>query len=157
MAKLYKVNEVPNMFIDANCKIKEEGYISYRMVICHALFVLINEKNLDQTTIEKKIDLLFKELDEKAINDQSFFETYPVEDKLIVIIDRTDGCYPMILYKNPPKGEERISGFKAALQDVKRNIPKIYNIIKTNRFNETLHCKLEHCFTYSVPSHSQNQ
>jgi len=76
-----------------------------------------------------------------------FFEIYLLdENKLIVLIDKTGWCLsPLFLYKS----KKRLIAFQAALNDIKHNLPDIINLIKkATEFNESLHCKLEHLFSY---------
>lgn len=158
MPHFYKVNKEPHLFIDARCKGDSkqiEGYISYRMVICNAI-----KYSIDQKSSKEDIKTFLKELDyieNTTLNQNNFFEIHPLIDEAgVVIIDKSKGCYPLVLYGDKADNKFfdetlRISAFKVAKDDILKNYEKIYNEINGSEFNEALHCKLEHIFNDYVP------
>lgn len=158
----YEVNVNPHLFIDAKCKggkTQEEGYISYRMVICHAIKYCVTDE-ISQDDIRNNINKLANDIEKEPLDMHNFFETYiSGNNGPIIIIDRSKGCYPLILYRSNDKSKkfnQRIDAFKISAQDILEHFDDIYlEIQSAQEFNEALHCKLEHLFNdYKKPSKS---
>ena len=103
------------IFLQKNQKsANNEEIISYRHVICQALHRIKSEKDCEEKL--KNFYESFK--NKKPYTDESFFELYFfVSDRdptAAVLIDRTKGCYPLILdsYNN------RQPAFAASLKNM---------------------------------------
>lgn len=152
MPKQYSVNRLPDLFIDKRCRISPEGYISYRMIICHAIHAL-HIKRESKETIKIELSNLAENLDKNSIDSRLLFETHILKDdnpdkKLIVIIDKNDGCYPLVLYEHSETPIYRVSAFQDAIEDINSQFESMYDIICNNNFDEELHKMLDDKFVF---------
>lgn len=148
MPKQYLVSQKPYLFVDAMCETYEESqYISYRMVLCHAIHHAIHELKANKEDIHNRVKAL-SEFGIKAIpnGDFDFLETRILTDhEGVLVVDHTDGCYPLVLRFNA-YASDRKDGFKMALKNIDNQFEDIYNILTRPAFDEAIHCKLEHYF-----------
>jgi len=114
--------------------------ICYRLVICHALYNLIKiGQKSDNTELEELLKKMKHSLEStQPFYEKSFLEMYPFEmedpikDKGVIIIDRSGGCFPLVLYPNDdnPEHGDRINGFINALVNVLEKADVMIKIIK---------------------------
>jgi len=157
MPKLYKVNDDSGLFVDKQCASgKSSGYISYRMVICHAIFHDIKEIKLAKETIKANLNKLSTQLENfNTFENSDFFESYPIANtshgNIVVIIDKTNGCYPLVLHNNKDLPKEfRIFAFQKSLKDINQHFDKIFEAMQgSTKFDTTLHDKLEQYFDFT--------
>lgn len=117
--------------------LKSSYPISYKLLICYDLMKLISQENY--ADIEKEIKKILNNLslsikEQNPLYIKSFLEVLTAQShkgKSLVIVDRNDACYPLVLYPeddNPDHGD-RIPAFEAALNAVIKNISAILPIL----------------------------
>lgn len=147
------VNKEEKLFIDKHCtKGSESRYISYRMVICHAIHHNLKERGFTQEQIKENLAELLKKLGKEKIQNDKFFEAYPIfntfHGNMILVIDKSEGCYPLVLHDGQTS-ENRISAFKESLENVDKKFDKIIGVIENSTgFNNVLHDKLNEFFIF---------
>ncbi len=151
MPREYTVSKNPSLFVDASCNTDEKSkFISYRMVVCHAMHKLLSSGRIEKEQLKAYIIELQKFKLQNIAND-NFFETRLLaESQDIVIIDKTEGCYPLVL-RSIATDIDRIDAFENSVNDIARSFDKIYETInsrKEKEFDEVTHCKLEKLFNY---------
>lgn len=151
MPREYFVSKNPSLFVDASCNTDEKSkFISYRMVICHAMHKLMRDQKIEKEKIKSYITELQK-FKSQDITNCDFFETRMLaQSQDIVIIDKTEGCYPLVL-RAISNDADRVDAFENSITDLTKSFDQIYEIInsrKEKEFDEVTHCKLEKLFNY---------
>lgn len=105
-----------------------KGYIAYRQVISHAMFVLM-KNGLEKDVIKEYFDL-FKinyssSISSSAFGDGSFLRVYHLKEELggVVLIDDTKGCFPLLI------NNERIIAFNQAIDNISNRIDDYLDVI----------------------------
>lgn len=149
--------KLPNLYSDKYYN------LSYRLVILHAMHNYF-KKNKDHRSAE----VLLKELESAANNletsyyEHNFLELYPFikeKQKGLLIIDRSKGCFPLVLYPedNDSDHGNRIWGFKIMLSDLLLNYKQYDSLlISCSSWNETLVENLKETFTFPEKNINNN-
>lgn len=155
MPKVYEVNRHPEVYMDQHAtQGSASRYISYRMVICHAIYHDFKIKELTKSEIKNNIEELLNKIETERIQNNNFFETYPLPEtihgNMVVLVDKTEGCYPLVLHKdkNLPK-VYRIHAFNDAIKNVSSNFDAIFSVIENaENFDNNTHEKLKKHFKF---------
>ena len=105
------------------------NWVSYRLVICHALWVLLFSCD-DKTDAKKCFNSFIESLEgdeEKYDSSPEFLDIRRFNDGDVLIIDKTEGCYPLLLHI----ADKKLTAFKMALKNVKDNIDSILDILES--------------------------
>lgn len=142
-----------NLFIDKRYK-----QISYRLVLLHALqYYYLKPKE------SRPFESLLKDLREVYIStttagfyEPQFVELYPFfqkeHERGLLLIDRSKGCYPLVLYPNDsdPEHGNRIISFVGVIDDLLRNHQFFENYLREHTvWNEDVVEILKSKFTFS--------
>ena len=119
----------------AHRKNKPDKYVCYRTVLSHAL---LNKMRCSSRDDAKNAFLKLKKAVEsnQEFIDNYFVHFYPVKmnSKIgYLIIDKSHGYYPLVLYPYKIKGESRTSAFKYVLKDMADNIDSILTELQTQK------------------------
>lgn len=116
-----------------------EGYpISYRYVICHSLLSYLNSVQFDKVKGLEVLQKLKERIESKRdFHEDDFIEMFPLsEDWGFVIVDQSDGIYPLVIYSQKRetdlgvvKHSERVSAFDVSLYDVIEKYDAIYDAL----------------------------
>lgn len=110
---------------------EEQGYpIFYRYVICYSLLYYLNEKKHTREeglTILKKLSVAID--NKRMLREVDFLELFPFkDDEGFVVIDQSNGIYPLTIYSEEIAREgrkERVYAFQKSVEDVINNYDKI--------------------------------
>jgi len=113
------------------------GYpIYYPFVICHALFRYTWTFGKNWSKCNDVLREIIDAMDENKMFSRSYFlELLPFtleEERGFVVVDQSDGCYPLVLYPPSFKRQERrdrVEPFRLSLGEVKDNLEKIKQIL----------------------------
>lgn len=155
MSREYKILEDENkawIFVDKHSHWPSE-YISYRHVIAQAIHCF---RRFPNNGAKIYIDEFKKAWDSLAYSwegEESFLKIYWIltqengnSKKYAVIIDKTHGCYPLVL-----DSDERVKAFNNSLTDIVNNFDKVIDILKLEeRWTETLQNKLEEIYQFNT-------
>ncbi|MGL4825774.1 MAG: hypothetical protein ACRC4G_06285 [Alphaproteobacteria bacterium] len=124
---------------------------NYRHVICRGIGCLINQGK-EKEEIKNKIEKM-KNFKEEAIIDRDFFDMYAVDEvhKPVFIVDQTNGCFPLVCYREKGEHASKYSGFRSALKDIDENFEKFCSIIESSKeksWDKELQSKLEKAYNY---------
>ncbi len=147
----------PNLLMDAGSPTGQTGYISYRMVICHAIH-FFTRTNDDRQAAQNLVQQLLNI--ETNIDIPNLFLSYNFsfhnQNLGVVLIDRTRGSYPLVLYNNtssPEQGNgqhiERLNAFMAAIRNIDERFDDIFRvIINSQEFDQNLFNELASFFEF---------
>ncbi len=119
--------------------------ISYELVICYSLLNYLSKNEYDNKEDDnkeegRKVLKAFK----KAVDDRTyfynidFFEVVRLQDdkdfKGLVIVDKSKGVYPLILYAGPETGRE--GAFTLCLRDVVNKYDAVFELSKEENIRD---------------------
>jgi hypothetical protein len=150
MPHMFPINEKREHFIDGKSKSKDPGsyYISYRMVILYGIFAELNKKlpespeEREQSKTRLQIDLDEMKRYLEAVETMphkspdfyngALFDLYKINSDLVVLNDKHDCSYPLILhYREQDKQEprKRLHAFFKSVSDISDNFSDYLEII----------------------------
>ena len=135
MARDFEIITQPNWFLRER-RNGREYELSYRLLICHALFKLVTVMKMTDQAIKDKLDEAIKAIDSKSVLcDESFLCIYPLINELgFSVVDRTRGCYPLILYSDKIRtnGGDRVMAFSCSLKNISNKYNNIIKVLHGN-------------------------
>lgn len=130
----------------AHRKTKPDKYVCYRTVLSHALQRKLRITNRDEARntflkLKKAVDL------EQQFTDDEFVFFYPVKmgsKTGYLIIDKSRGYYPLVLYPFKVTGGTRTQALKMVLKDMAENIDALLTILQREKsWNAQLQANLQ--------------
>ncbi len=138
---------------------EQEYPIFYRYVICYSLLFYFNANNSREKG-KKALEFLHDALIDgmMTIRNSDFLDLYPIEDgKIFLIIDQSNGIYPLVLYSDEVIREGhkgRVYAFQKSVEDILSNYDDIYEKLLTITFpdgwTEDFQKELRPLFTTSI-------
>lgn len=117
-----------------------KGWVSYRYVICHAMWYKL-KNHLDTKSVKKKFKEFFDAIKirkEHYTKDGKFLDIRRLEKSDdILVIDKTHGCYPLLLTK------KRWHDFKSALEEVMQKMENILKVLKRHKYDKKWSSEIE--------------
>lgn len=146
MAQKYKVHDnLEWMFLDSHCWYSEDGYISYRHVICHTIHHAIHKYGLDTPFITSLLASGLLNWDRKINHKCDYLFDLLFSDPDVTVVDHSKGCHPLVL--DIPT---RIEAFDYAIRDIYLHVIKIVALLESDP-NWTKQLQLDLEKLYNLP------